>query len=714
MRRIFLSLCLLITTLWLSAQTKELTIEDAVIGQYRKFLPENLSQPSWRNATNFIYTEDWEKIVEANIKNDKTNVICEMKDINTELAKLSIPQLSYLYGLNWIDENSFYLQNENYIFTYNIVEKKISNVVTLPENAAQVFYNTDAKAVAYTVENNLHYIKIDSKSIAITSETNSGIVCGSDYVHRQEFGIDRGIFWSPNGNFIAYYRKDETMVAEYPITDYTTPMAENKPIRYPMAGEKSEEVTLGVYDIANKKTTFLKTGEPREQYLTCITWSPDEKYIFIAVLNREQNHLKLNKYDAKTGELLKTLFEEKNDRYVEPEKRLHFLKNTPNQFLWYSERDGYKHLYLYDTEGVLIKQVTKGEWIVKDIITFDIDEKNLFIYATKDSPIEQHAHKINMKNLEMTKLTSDKGMHEVYISTDAKYFLDTYSSTEVPYSATLFSMDNKLIRNILTAENPYKNYTLGNLTIGTIKAADDKTDLYYRLITPPNYDKTKKYPVIVYVYGGPHAQLIENSWLGGASLWDFYMAQKGYILFTVDNRGSDNRGFEFESIIHRNCGQNEMKDQIKGIEFLKTLGYADMDRIGVYGWSYGGFMSTSLMTNYPEIFKVGVAGGPVIDWKYYEVMYGERYMDTPQENQEGYKKASLLNQAKNLKGRHLIIHGVIDPVVVWQNSIMFVEKCIEEKVLLDYFIYPTSEHNVQGYDRIHLKRKITQHFDDNL
>jgi dipeptidyl-peptidase-4 len=252
------------------------------------------------------------------------------------------------------------------------------------------------------------------------------------------------------------------------------------------------------------------------------------------------------------------------------------------------------------------------------------------------------------------------------------------------------------------------------MSVFTIKAADDKTDLYCRLIKPLNFDPSKKYPAIVYVYGGPHAQLVEDSWLGGTSLWDFYMAQKGYVIFTVDNRGSSNRGLEFENIIHRNLGITEMEDQLKGIEYLKNLGYVDMDRIGVTGWSYGGFMTISLMTHYPEVFKVGVAGGPVIDWKYYEVMYGERYMDTPDENPDGYEKTSLLNYAKELKGRLLIIHGAIDNTVVWQHSLTFLEECIKNKILVDYFVYPRHEHNVSGIDRLHLMRKITQYFDDYL
>jgi dipeptidyl-peptidase-4 len=278
----------------------------------------------------------------------------------------------------------------------------------------------------------------------------------------------------------------------------------------------------------------------------------------------------------------------------------------------------------------------------------------------------------------------------------------------------LISSEGKNIKNIMTSENKLADYKLGNMTVGTIKAADNTTDLYYRLITPPDFDPKKKYPTIVYVYGGPHAQLVDNSWLGGVALWDFYMAQEGYVMFTVDNRGSANRGFEFESVIHRQCGQNEAADQMKGVEFLKSLPYVDADRIGIHGWSYGGFMTITLATMFPETFKVAVAGGPVIDWKYYEVMYGERYMDTPTENPEGFKKTSLLNKAGNLKGRLLVIHGYVDPVVVPQNSLDFIKSCIAAGTDLDYFFYPNDEHNMRGATRVHLMKKVTRYFDDYL
>ncbi|MEA3316418.1 MAG: DPP IV N-terminal domain-containing protein, partial [Bacteroidota bacterium] len=551
------------------------------------------------------------------------------------------------------------------------------------------------------------------KSVQITKDKNPEIVNGQE-VHRREFGIEKGIFWSPKGNALAFYRKDESMVTDYPLVDISTRIATLKNIKYPMAGMKSHEVTLGVYNINTKETVFLNTGEPKEQYLTNIVWSPDEQSVFIAVLNREQNHMQLKEYDATTGEFVKILFEEKNDKYIEPEHSMVFLESDSDKFIWQSRNGGFNHVYLYNTDGDLIKQITEGNFEVSSVIGFNKNDKDLFYVSTEESAIERHIYKVNLKTGKKTKLTDISGSHNAKFNTSYKYFIDSYSSTEIPKKIDIVSVNGKVEQNILTSKNPLKEYNIGEMSISTIKAADGVTDLYYRLIKPTNFDPNKKYPAIIYVYGGPHAQLVENRWLGGARMWQYYMAQKGYVMLTVDNRGSANRGLEFENVIHRQLGVNEIADQMKGVELLNSLGYVDSERIGVHGWSFGGFLTTSLMLKKADTFKVGVAGGPVIDWKYYEIMYGERYMDTPQENPEGYKENNLKNYVSNLKGKLLIVHGAIDNTVVWQNSLSFVRECVKQDVLLDYFVYPRHEHNVRGMNRVHLMKKVTQYFDDFL
>lgn len=716
-KKLFCILLSIFVVFQVSAQQKQLTINDAVIGQWQQLYPEQMYQLQWKNSSNvYTYVENktYSTLFAVEAKSGTEKQLTTLKEFNKSLKDINLQEQQYLSKHKWINDNTLRLHLKYSLVYYNTKTKKSELKISYDKNAKHVTFNSTDNAVAYTIDNNLFYSDSKNNVKQITNDTDKGIVNGSDYVHRQEFGINKGIFWSPDNEKIAFYRKDETMVTDYPIVNITTRIAENEPIKYPMAGEKSEEVTLGIYDIKTGKTIYIKTGAPKEQYLTVVTWDPNSIYIYIGVLNRGQNHLKLNKYDVKTGDLVKTLFEEKHDNYVEPEHQLIFLKSNPEKFLWYSERDNYNHLYLYNTDGKLINQVTKGDWVVTDYLGEDKSGKYIYIEATAKSAIERHAYKVQLKNGKMTQITQEDGTHNVQVSYDGTFFIDQYTNTETPNVIQLLDKKGNKQREILKSDNPLSSYELPDMELGTIKSADKKTDLHYRLITPKNLDRNKKYPVLVYVYGGPHAQLVNNRWLGGSRLWEYYMAQKGYIVFVLDNRGSANRGLEFENVIHRNLGENEMADQMQGIEFLKSLGYADMDKVGVHGWSYGGFMTISLMTTYPDIFKVGVAGGPVIDWKYYEVMYGERYMDTPQENPKGYEKANLLNKAKKLEGKLLIIHGCIDPVVVWQHSLAFINQCIADEVLLDYFVYPRHEHNVRGKDRVHLMRKVTQYFDDYL
>ncbi len=695
------------------AQDKKLTISDAVIGQWRQFYPEYLSNLSWRgNLDYFTYVASYDSLIQEKANKPGAKLLLTLDDMNAAMQSLAFDSLKYFPRINWVDDNNFTFRYKGQILIYNIEKQVISEGIKFPEKGNG--YEKNAKGeYAYTVDNNLFILSDDGNAMQISKDGGDGIVYG-ETVHRSEFGITDGIYWSPNGNLLAFYRKDESMVTDYPLVNVSERVAKDESIKYPMAGMKSHHVKVGVYNQTTKEIIYLKTGEPKEQYLTNVAWSPDDMYVYVAVLNRGQNHMKMNQYNASTGDYIKTLFEEKHDKYVEPQHPALFVKKHPNNFIWQSRRDGYSHLYLYKQNGELIKQLTKGNWEVTDVIGFDKSGSNLFILSTQNSPIERHVYKLNIKSGKIIQLTTDEGTHKPMFSKSNKYFIDTWSSTKVPRKYDIVSAKGKKARTLLEASNPLTDYAIGDMNIFTIKADDGKTDLYCRLIKPTNFDPNKKYPAIVYVYGGPHAQLVTNSWLAGARMWQYYMAQKGYVMLTVDNRGSANRGLEFENVIHRHAGIVEAADQMKGIDYLKSLGYVDMDRIGVHGWSYGGYMTTSLMTRHPDAYKVGVAGGPVIDWKYYEIMYGERYMDTPDENPEGYKETSLINQAKNLEGQLLIIHGAIDPTVVWQHSLTFIEQCIKEGKQVDYFVYPRHEHNVRGMDRIHLMEKVSKYFDDFL
>lgn len=714
--KFFFSILFFISALAFS-QNKLLTIDDVVLNSYTKLLPANLKQLNWIPSTNsYAYVDvnnSNASLLKFEIKSDKPDTLITLKELNKQLTKNKFNEMNYFPNIFWKDNNSFNFWNDNDWFYFDIKNKNLIKINSVDKDAENKTVAPNAKYIAFSKSNNLFVSLNDSKTIQITFETDTNIVCGQA-VHRNEFGIESGIFWSPNSNYIAFYRMDQTMVTDYPLVDISYTPAKLKNIKYPMAGQKSHQVTIGIYNINSGKTTWLKTGGPLDQYLTCLTWSPDEKYFYVAHLNRDQNHLQLKKYDVSTGELIKILFEERNDKYVEPENPLIFLPNSANKFLWFSERDGFNHLYLYDTEGKLIRQVTKGNWDITHFNGFDKTGENIFITATKESPLERHVYKVNLENGKIIKLTKEPGIHTLISNSDNNYYIDSYSNVNVPRIINLLNKKGEPQKNLLTAENPLKEYKLGETKLFSLKN-DEGIDLYCRMILPPEFNESKKYPVIVYVYGGPHAQEVTNTFgYGRYFLWFYMMAQKGFIIFTLDNRGSANRGLAFEQATFRRLGTIEIKDQMTGVNYLKTLPYIDTTRFGVFGWSYGGFMTTSLMLRTNNTFKVGVGGGAVIDWKYYEVMYTERYMDTPQTNPDGYNEASLLNYVSNLNGKLLLVHGTSDPVVVWQNTLAFVKKATELNKPLDYFPYIGHAHGVTGKDALHLYTKITNYFLDNL
>ena len=571
-----------------------------------------------------------------------------------------------------------------------------------------------AKHAVAVRDNNLFLLLPDGSSKQLTTDGTPTLVYGQS-VHQNEFGIHGGLFWSPDGSRLAFYRMDQSMVTPYPLVHINTRKATEEKLYYPMAGMPSHHVTLGIYDVASGQTTYIKTGEPKEKYLTNISWAPDSKTVYIAEVNREQNHMDLKAYDPATGDCIKTLFSEHNDKYIEPQWPMRFIPGRDKEFVWQTRRDGYTHLYRYNVDGKLLGQITRGEWEITDFLGFADGGKTIVYSSTQLSPIDRVIASVSIDGRKTRILTPQAGWHVGQLSPDGKYLLDTYESLKNPTENRLLSVaTGKPIATLYQSKDPEAGFINPEITFGTIKAADGVTDLHYRLLKPTNFDPAKKYPTIVYVYNGPHAQLVQNRFHAGCLGWDLYMATKGFVIFTVDGRGSAHRGAAFEQVIHRHLGKNEMADQMKGVDFLKSLPYVDADRIGVAGWSYGGFMTTNLMLTYPDVFKVGSAGGAVTDWARYEIMYGERYMDSPQDNPEGYKETNLSLRAGNLKGRLLLIHGTIDPTVVWQHTQLFVEACVKAGTYPDYMIYPEHKHNVLGVDRVHLNYTMARYFMDHL
>jgi dipeptidyl-peptidase 4 len=708
----FFFLPFIIFSLTVLAQNKLLTIEDAMVRNRTTLAPQNLRQ------LQFVYgIEDYVYLKKID---DKDVWMRGNPKSSTEQTFLSLDELSQKMKLSGYDGLTAmppinFNKSREWMFTVNgteyALDPKTGQVRVLIDktiNAKQNVEESIAGYVAYVDNYNL-FVTDGKNTMQVTSDGSKDIVYASS-VHRDEFGISKGTFWNNSGKQLAFYRMDQSMVTDYPIIDWTTTPATVTSIKYPMAGDKSHHVTVGVFNPQTQATIYLQTGEPAEQYLTNIAWSPDDKYIFIAVLNREQNHMELNQYDASSGAFVKTLFEETDDKYVEPLVPMLFLKNNPSQFIWQSNRDGWNHLYLYDINGKLLKQLTKGTWEVTDVKGFDVKGDNLFYTSTQESPITKNLYQLTLKTGVSKRITQGVGSHNTQVSTSGNTIIDNFSSTEIPRIIRIVDTKSMKDKSVFTAPNPLADYAMGQMSIFTVPNATG-IPLYCRLYKPVNYDSTKKYPVIVYWYGGPHVQLITNSWNGGASdYWFQYMAERGYVVLSLDPRGSDNRGRAFEQAIFRHAGDAQMEDLVSGLGFLTSQRYVDKNRMGLFGWSYGGFMTVDFMLTHPTVFKTAVAGGPVTDWRYYEIMYGERYMDTPQENPEGYAATDLTKKIQNLKGKLLLIHGLQDPVVVQQHSVRLVRAAIDKNVQVDYMIYPGHEHNVIGKDRAHLYQKVTDYF----
>ena len=667
---------------------------------------------------------DVEACYVVNKQTGKEQVLFELKDVNALLDSNKSHQVNHLMSCTFPYSNKTlaYIVTGKQHLLYDWVKKKIEWIQNKETTDVQS-WNAQSLSTAYILNNNLFVSDKKGNKTQLTTDGSSDIVYGKA-VHRDEFGIYKGLFWSNDGEQLAFYRMDQSMVETYPQVNVFTPIATLEPDKYPMAGRTSHKVTVGIYNASTGKTIYLAVGDPTNRYFTNIQWSPDNKILYLIELNRKQTKMQLDAYDAVTGKKIKTLYTEESNKYVHPVTPITFLPWNKNQFILQSEKDGYNHLYLFNTNGELQRQITSGKWVVLDLMGFNSNKKCAYILSTECNPIQNNIFAVDIASGKRTLLDNGKGCHantygennkhRLAVSGSGKWIIDNYSEPQVPRNINIINTENKKTLTWFTAPNPWKGYTVPEFISGSIKAADNQTDLYYRMVKPTNFDPNKKYPTIIYVYGGPGVRNVEARWNYSSRGWETYMAQKGYLLFILDNRGSSDRGLEFEQATFHKLGIEEMKDQMKGVDFLTSLPYVDKNRIGIHGWSFGGFMTTNLITTYPEVFKVGVAGGPVINWEWYEVMYGERYMGTPQDNKEGYNNSNLLNKAKNLKGKLQIIIGMNDPVVVPQHAENFLKSCIDAGTQPDFFIYPGEGHNMRGHSSVHLHERITQYFEDYL
>lgn len=709
---------LLFGTTIMGQSKKSFTLEDLMWGgnNYANIMPKYYGTAFWGDRLLKLDVDEVTTLANEKGQKEKPTVLFTTNQLNAAIDTAQVGKVySLLYArFPYADKTQVFISTAKQHIIYDWKQRKTLWTAPRIQGESAQDFNFASKAEAYVKDWNLFVRTADGKSHQVSTDGSRELQYGLS-VHRDEFGIRKGTFWSPKGNLLAFYRMDQSMVTDYPLVDIAHRVAQLAPEKYPMAGMTSHKVTVGVYNPSTNKTIYLQAGDPTDRYFTNIAWSPDERTIYVFELPRTQDKAELVSYDAQTGERKTVLYTEENARYVEPCNPIQFLPWDASKFIMQSRRDGYNHLYLFDAaSGKLLKQLTKGKYEVIEMLGFNAQAKSVVYQSNQNNPIQYSNFSVNVATGKVTQLDNGEGTHYATLSAGGRFLLDRWSSPSKFREYDLQSTAKHATQKLHEDGDPWTAYNVPEVTGGTIKAADGATDLYYRLVKPINFDPSKKYPTVVYVYGGPHAHNVEASWNYQMRPWEAYMAQRGYVIFVVDNRGSENRGFEFESCTHRHLGDIEMKDQLEGVKFLKTLPYVDADRIGVHGWSFGGFMTTNLMCSYPDVFKVGVAGGPVIDWKYYEVMYGERYMDTPQENPEGYASSSLLNKAKNLKGRLQIIVGYNDPTCVMQHSLSFLRASEDAGTQPDYFVYPGDGHNMMGHDMVHLHERITRYFDDYL
>ena len=709
------TICILITlSLSMTAQEKLFTLEDLNFGgtNYGNMQPKNMWLTWWGDQ---LIQTDVEECYTIDVKTGKKARLFTLEDINQWAGSDDVRYVRHLMNASfpYPDKPIVQVGNRKAVILVDFKQKKIIWQDSIAGQTAND-WNAISKATAYVDNHQLFIVDANEQKHQLSTDGSREIVYGQS-VHRNEFGIEKGTFWSPDGQKLAFYRMDQSMVTDYPQVDIFPRSATYEPDKYPMAGMTSHKVTVGIYDLQTDKTIYLQAGDPTDRYFTNIAWDPDNKTIYIFELNRGQNDCRLVSYDATTGERIAELYRETSDKYVEPLHPIQFLPWDETKFIMQSQKDGYNHLYIFDKIGKELKQITKGSWVVMEVLGFNKKQKSIIFKANKEHPLHHRLYSVNIKG-EIKQLETVDGVHSGLLSNSGNYLVDRFSTPTRPRVIDVVDLTPKTPHhtNLLEAEDPWTGYQRPIFECGSIKAADGVTDLYYRMVKPYNFNPEKKYPTVVYVYGGPHANNVQASWHWASRTWETYMSQKGYIVFILDNRGSQHRGRDFEQATFHQLGQIEMQDQMKGVDYLRTLPYVDMNRLGVHGWSFGGFMTISLMTNYPDVFKVGVAGGPVIDWKWYEVMYGERYMGTPENNPEGYAKSSLINKAKNLKGKLQIITGYNDNTVVPQHCLSFLDACIKAGTQPDFFAYPGEEHNMRGHASVHLHERITQYFEDYL
>lgn len=606
------------------------------------------------------------------------------------------------------EEESIYRHSSKAdFFVYDLSNKTLSK---LSEGEKQLYatFSSNSTAIAFVKENNLYYKDlIKNQETQITTDGKKGeIINGaSDWVYEEELVLVKAFDWSPDGTKIAYYKFDESKVKEWHMELYNDLYPEQINFKYPKAGEENSKVTIYVYDLKTKVNTKLNLPVEYE-YISRINWSNDSKNVAIQTLNRLQNNLAVHLVNVESNQS-KLLYEEKDSRYVEIPTTI-FLE-TKNQFLITSEKDGFNHMYLYDLSGKLINQITKGQWEVTEI--YGIDEKNGVVYyqSTEESPVSRNIYSVKLSGKDKRKLNAKNGVSNAEFSSTFNYFINTWSDANTPYLVTINDNKGKTIR-VIEDNQPLVNrldeYSLSKKEFLTVKV--NNQDLNGWIMKPVDFDANKKYPLFMFVYGGDGNQTVLDQYDSFNKYWFQHLVSKGYIVISFDNRGTEGRGAEFRKSIYKQLGKYETEDQIEVAKYFSTLPYIDGSRIGIFGWSFGGYLSTSCLLKGVEVFKTAVAVAPVTNWRYYDNIYTERYMQTPQENSTGYDENSPINHVEKLKGNYLLIHGTADDNVHYQNTAEMINALVKANKQFNQFTYPNRNHGISGgTTRLHLYYMMT-------
>ncbi|MCH8169734.1 MAG: S9 family peptidase [Bacteroidetes bacterium] len=600
-------------------------------------------------------------------------------------------------------------------YLLNVATKKITPLAKNNTHLRNVKLSPNGKLVGFVRSHNIYVVDLSTgKEKAVTTNGTNNILNGEfDWVYEEEFGLADAWRWSPDSKKIAFWQLDQTRVKEFHLIDEMYSYNKVFNLKYPKVGEQNAIVKIGVADLDASKTNWMDIGNNDDIYIPRIFWTNSSSKLAVLRLNRHQNFLELLMANTKNGKT-KVIITDSDPAWIDVRHDVLFLKSR-DQIIWTSEKSGFKHAYLYDYRGKLLNQITKGNWEITEVA--DIDEKNnwLYFYGKKDSPIQQNIYRAKLNGTKLESISKKHGWHNGIFSPNHQYFIDYYSNASTPTKTILNNADGSIVRVLNDGKIPaLKKHNMVYAQFVKFKTTDG-TELNGYFIKPYNFNPNKKYPVLVYGYGGPGSQVVVERWGGYRTYWHQYMTEQGYIIFCVDNRGTGGRGKVFKNLSYGDLSKWSVHDQIEGAKYLAKLPYVNKNRIGFWGWSGGGYLTIAMLTRGADYFKTGVAVAPVTDFKLYDAIWTERYMGLANENIQGYKKANLNNTADGLKGKLLIIHGSGDDNVHYQNTLQFINRCISLNKKIDLFIYPNRAHSISGGNtRLHLFTKITDYFLRNL